>query len=252
MTSIIRWVVLGLALANVIVLTMIVLGWRELQVTKMAKELDGSPGQTQVEINVSPTPSLSGTVSSSKTAQIDRSDQSLKTEAKASPRLEKKIVQAPTKVPNRCLQYGPFSPNERLMLSRSALDLSALSWQFSIHSVVKNASKSAGFRVYLPSSGGLSAAYERLKVVKSQGIDSFVLTDGPYEGGISLGIYSSFTAARNFVSTIQDQLSDVMVGAMVPGQVAYDLIRNDGKEINPVTLASAVQKVLPKSTAGCL
>jgi hypothetical protein len=54
------------------------------------------------------------------------------------------------------------------------------------------------YRVHIAPASSIEEAYRTLKLLRSNSIDSFVMTDGPLARGISLGVFSSRESAKRF------------------------------------------------------
>jgi hypothetical protein len=63
------------------------------------------------------------------------------------------------------------------------------------------------------------------------------MTEPPYRGGISLGIFSSFDAALAFFRSIQEAVPDALVGTVTGRAVHFYVERRDGQNLNPALLA---------------
>lgn len=93
-----------------------------------------------------------------------------------------------------CRGLGPFQDilsaqdiAERLNASGFPIDMRA----------VDVPADGADYRVVMPPLPSLQDAFRRLRELKSRGIDSYVIAEGPDTQGISLGVFSSEVAARN-------------------------------------------------------
>ena len=63
------------------------------------------------------------------------------------------------------------------------------------------------------------------------------MTEPPYRGGISLGIFSSFDAALAFFRSIEEAVPDALVGTVTGRAVHFYIERRDGQNLNPALLA---------------
>jgi len=139
--------------------------------------------------------------------------------------------------PERCQRWGPLSPTERLAFENSGETTTELVWRQYDEEGETRRQATANFRVYLRAASSREEAYARLKTLKSRGLDSFVMTEPPYRGGISLGIFSSFDAALAFFRSIQEAVPDALVGTVTGRAVHFYVERRDGQNLNPALLA---------------
>ena len=107
------------------------------------------------------------------------------------------------------------------------------------------------YRVYAGPAESLNAAYQMLKDFRSQGLDSFVLTNGRLAKSVSLGVFSSYAAAERFVKTVP-VAKQASLTIDSPGQAdAIRYLRLEGAEADriPVLQASGLMgpSVLRKS-----
>lgn len=102
-----------------------------------------------------------------------------------------------------CMVIGPFSKDERAKIGTLKLGIPAGRWE-TAGLVVKQAAQDAPaeYRVYAGPAESLNAAYELRKDFREEGLDSFVLTDGPLAKSVSLGVFSSFGAAERFIAAV--------------------------------------------------
>lgn len=139
--------------------------------------------------------------------------------------------------PKRCQRWGPLSPNELLAFENSGETTTELVWRQYDQEGETRRQATANFRVYLRAASSSEEAYARLKTLKSRGLDSFVMTEPPYRGGISLGIFSSFDAALAFFRSIEEAVPDALVGTVTGRAVHFYVERRDGQNLNPALLA---------------
>jgi hypothetical protein len=91
-----------------------------------------------------------------------------------------------------CMAIGPFVD----LFSSQAVtsQLTALDQQVSLRAI-DELTATTDFRVLLAPAKSLQDAYRRLRELQSQQIDSYVITQGKYSLGISLGVFSRRDAA---------------------------------------------------------
>ena len=65
-----------------------------------------------------------------------------------------------------------------------------------------------GYRVFVPPRDSVEEAYDLLQLFRAQGFDSYVMTQGIYARGISLGVFSSDLAVQSLI----DQLGQTLRG----------------------------------------
>lgn len=93
-----------------------------------------------------------------------------------------------------CQSVGPFS--DLLSATDVSERLNGLDLPFSV-TAIDRPSGDSDYRVVLPAFPSLQEAFRRLRELKSRDIDSYVITEGPDAQGISLGVFSTQTAALN-------------------------------------------------------
>ena len=139
--------------------------------------------------------------------------------------------------PERCQRWWPLSPNERLAFENLGETTTELVWRQYDEEGESRCQATANFRVYLRAASSSEEAYARLKALKSRGLDSFVLTEPPYRGGISLGLFSSFKAALAFYRSVEEAVPDALVGTVTGRAVHFYVERRDGQNLKPALLA---------------
>ena len=244
-----RWGLWVLAVANILLAALLLLSWREAQVSKMTETWNDGSHSSVPEIVVSAAPNESGPQVSARgglpLVAGDRGDESIgPIESLTS--IKSEGVVAETAVPEqaswvtppeRCQRWGPLSPTERLAFENSGEPATELVWRQYDEEGETRRQATANFRVYLRAASSREEAYARLKTLKSRGLDSFVMTEPPYRGGISLGIFSSFDAALAFFRSIQEAVPDALVGTVTGRAVHFYVERRDGQNLNPALLA---------------
>lgn len=124
-------------------------------------------------------------------AKVDPSSESIA----SSDGLESVAIVLPVSEERHCSGLGPFANvavaqnvSERLAALGQNVELQAIDRQMS----------DLDFRVVLPPLKSVQEAFRRLRELKSQDIDSYVITQGPDAQGISLGVFSSRAAADKY------------------------------------------------------
>lgn len=117
-----------------------------------------------------------------------------------------------------CRAYGP-TDEERAARLRAALDASGATVD------VQRTEQGASYLVYLPPSATFAEAQQRLADVRRIGRDdAFLIQDGPYRLGVSLGLYRAESVARNFAAQVAEAGEPgVQVAARPPIQVRVQL-----------------------------
>ena len=98
-----------------------------------------------------------------------------------------------------CTLVGPF--DKLLRAEYFAERLQALDVEGRVQEV--EVPGEMGYSVYLPSLGSRKAAFDKLRELQSKGIDSYVIPRGELENGISLGMFSQETLAKNLLADMQ-------------------------------------------------
>ncbi len=100
-----------------------------------------------------------------------------------------------------CLAIGPFSD---LVSGQNVSDrLSAVDLSVELKAIDK-ATGENDYRVMIPPVSSLQEAFRKLRELKFQDIDSYVITQGKDALGISLGVYSSVDAASRMQTELKD------------------------------------------------
>ena len=239
------WVLLIL---NVLVLGVVILDWRADQVRQMSGSGEGLFLDSTREIMVArPNQNVD---SASKTVQafleppIDESFEAAV--------LPVKVAGIQSSLNVGCVLIGPFSQDESARIEALNLDIAASSWL--TEGLAEQRRLIAGpeeYRVYAGPAESLNAAYQMLKDFRSQGLDSFVLTNGRLAKSVSLGVFSSYAAAERFVKTVP-VAKQASLTIDSPGQAdVIRYLRLEGAEADriPVLQASGLMgaSVLRKS-----
>lgn len=92
-----------------------------------------------------------------------------------------------------CMAVGPFSD----VFSGQALvrQLQALDMKVKLQAFDQPTGKN-DYRVLIPPADSLQDAFRKLRELKSRNIDSYVITQGKYALGISLGVFADASAAQ--------------------------------------------------------
>lgn len=94
----------------------------------------------------------------------------------------------------RCLAIGPFSTvfeAEAMLQQAAALDMAA------VMRAIDETTGDTDYRVLIPPHSSVEEAFRKLRELKSLGIDSYIITQGPQAMGISLGVFSTPEAAQS-------------------------------------------------------
>lgn len=100
-----------------------------------------------------------------------------------------------------CKAIGPFVD------MKLGQDMIAQLATLNLHVILQAIDKAYGesdYRLMVSPAGSLKDAYKRHRDLKSNNIESFVITKGPLKAGISLGIFSTKAAAENARANIPD------------------------------------------------
>lgn len=107
-----------------------------------------------------------------------------------------------------CMGLGPFENN--IQAKVVAERLKAIGHTVEMTAIDKPTGE-ADYRVVLPPLSSMQEVYRRHREFKSRGIDSFVITKGVNAQGISLGVFSSNSAAETHRQTLSNLGYDVLV-----------------------------------------
>ena len=190
------WVLLIL---NVLVLAVVTLDWRADQVRQMNGSGKGLAIDPAREIMVERPNQTSDLVDKAALAESEPAGSAFFGVASS---LEAVVdLQSAIKT---CVLLGPFSEDERARIDAlKPPGIPADNWvteEFSASKLVRDGPPE--FRVYAGPFETLNAAYQLLKEFRDQGVDSFVMTDGPLAKSVSLGVFSSYGAAERFVKVV--------------------------------------------------
>ena len=216
------WVLLTL---NVLILMVVIQDWRADQVRQMSGSVQGLASGKVREI----------VVVARDTGELDRkglvsvgAENAIVTDSSVDePVLTDSFQAGPVETMPQltldCDLIGPFTAPQRLKIASLTLDMTAATWiTKEIPRPRPTLGKALEYRVYTGPAESLEAAYQARKYFRNQGLDSYVMTDGPLAQGISLGVFSSLGAAERFIGqlSVSEQLK---ISAPVQGRVDYYL-----------------------------
>lgn len=122
-------------------------------------------------------------------------------------------------VPPLCLQVGWFDTPEQALAAREDQERIPATAE-----VVEISRPLPSFHwVLLPPAESRAAAYERFQEVRARGIDAYLVTEGPQENAISLGLFESRRAAENVLSQRQSQGLEAILASFPRNQIRYAL-----------------------------
>lgn len=189
------WILLIL---NVLILGVVVVDWRADQVRQMSGSVQSLAGDSVREILVAPANQSLAAVSTMAADTQSPSDAPL---AAAPPKVGGADVVPSLNV--ECVLTGPLSAGERAKIEAFNTSITASSWVTSALAQPQRAADAVSeYRVYAGPTESLNAAYQELKGFRDQGFDSFVITDGPLAKSVSLGVFSSYGAAKRFIAVM--------------------------------------------------
>ena len=149
--------------------------------------------------------------------------------------------------PQTCLALGTFRNTEESDFLVSAL----LERGMQARVELLPAEQNRGFRVYMPPFNSPVAARQTLEDLQADGIDSFIITSGALNGGISLGLFSQESlalglqerlAAQGFATSIVEVVTatneiwvtiEGLNQALLEGSDLLDLL-SDGLELEVI------------------
>ena len=188
------WVLLVL---NVLILGVVVVDWRADQVRQMSGSVQGLASDSVREIMVAP---ASQSLDAVAPAVLIEPQPSIDASSAAAPQ----PLAGADVVPSlnvECVLIGPFSAGERAKVVALNTNITASSWVTETLALPQRVADAvSGHRVYVGPAESLNAAYQLRKALRDQGLDSFVMTDGPLAKSVSLGVFSSYGAAKRFVA----------------------------------------------------
>ena len=221
-----KWFWTGLIVVNALALMVVVADWRRQEVRRMESSLINQgpasiPTIELLEFDPQEQKAPSDSIVAQGSEPVDGEYLSVE-EAKV------EIAEGPDEPPSSldpvmsCLIFGPFSVAQQARMELSATPTMTAQWVGISplgRSVANDSSIPEGYRVYVSPRKSLEAAYELLKVFRSQGFDSYVMTEGVYARGISLGVFSSEFAAQKLLGQLSPRLrSYAKVGEASPEQ----------------------------------
>ncbi|MFP6806065.1 MAG: hypothetical protein VB957_02575 [Pseudomonadales bacterium] len=148
----------------------------------------------------------------------------------------------------KCQAIGPFSSItmgqsvlERLEAMDVAVQLRALDTVLDQYD----------YRVLILPTKSIEAAFRKLRELQSQGIDSYVITQGKDAMGISMGVYSSQNAAELVKLQLATDGYDATIRKIGRLQREYWIFSRRGGDLNiPETLMSIIQEQVPQLQYG--
>ncbi|MDG1442321.1 MAG: hypothetical protein P8R02_06505 [Pseudomonadales bacterium] len=140
-----------------------------------------------------------------------------------------------------CQAIGPF---EGLFEGQAALEkLVALEFDVELKAIDRAMAES-DYRVMIPPAASLQAAFRKLRELKSQEIDSYVITQGSDSLGISLGVFSTKSAAVSLQQTLQASGYEAKITAIPILERQFWLYGVGGRDfkINDALMAGLVEE----------
>lgn len=116
-----------------------------------------------------------------------------------------------------CVNLGAFKASEKAEQLRQRL--LALSIQSKV--ISREVADTLDYWLIFPVQGGSSEGIQRLKLLQAQGIDSFLISQGPLAGNISLGVFSREDYALARQAQLQAEGYGVEVEALEKVSVEY-------------------------------
>jgi len=140
-----------------------------------------------------------------------------------------------------CTAVGPFDD----VFSGQALvsQLQALDIKTELRAI-DQATGENDFRVLIPPAASLQEAFRKLRELKSRNIDSYVITQGDYALGISLGVFGNEQAADKMQQARDREGYDVKVVEIPRLSREFWVFASDGKDLalDPELWASLVSQ----------
>jgi len=134
-----------------------------------------------------------------------------------------------------CLGLGPF---ENVISAQDVAErLTTIGYEIEM-TAVDTPTGASDYRVVLPPLSSLQEAFRRLREFKSRDIDSYVITQGVDSQGISLGVFSSNSAAERYQQELTGMGYDVVVRVIPRVNRGYWV--QIGQEMFPEALLSEV------------
>lgn len=125
----------------------------------------------------------------------------------------------------KCSGLGPFV---NLTIAQNVSErLAALGYVAELKAIDRQLDQ-ADYRVVLPPYRSLQEAFRRLRELKAQDIDSYVITQGSDAQGISLGLFSSEAGALVHQQSLKGMGYDVLIREIPRMTRGYWLLRSDG------------------------
>lgn len=140
----------------------------------------------------------------------------------------------------KCLAVGPFPD---IFMSQGVADrLLALGISVEVKAVDLKTELN-DYRVMIPPAQSLQSAFRKLRELKSQGIDSYVITQGAGALSISLGVFSTEQAALGLQSELLSSGYEVIVSNIPRVTREYWIMSSEGQnlEVEAVVWASLIE-----------
>lgn len=116
-----------------------------------------------------------------------------------------------------CLETGPFSSADEV--SRALDYLASIGLRGQIRETERV--KKSGYWVFIPPYPSLARARIRLKELRANGFDSFIVTQGVNQNAISLGIFKRKDKAQQHLAELEGKISDIKWGKRVRKRIKY-------------------------------
>lgn len=128
-----------------------------------------------------------------------------------------------------CIEWGPFAEADVQRASAAAEQVGVRV------EPLRRLASSGSFLVLVPPAADLAAAQQRLSELRQAGVDAYVIPDGPYRWGLSLGVFRKEQGARASQQQLRQRgVADAQVAAR--GSVRWML------QLRGITALSAEQR----------
>ena len=108
----------------------------------------------------------------------------------------------------QCYRLGPLTQDGNL----AALETTVRSRGWPTQRSERKETVKAGYLVYQAPLPSRQAALAAMRELRGKGVDSFVIAEGPYVNGLSLGLFSNEENARRQAANLRSKGLDVLVG----------------------------------------
>ena len=136
-----------------------------------------------------------------------------------------------------CWRFGPFT--DPVAETKERLAALGIETQFQPMDKGKDAKD---YRVLLPPADSSAAAYQLLRELKAQQLDSFVIPEGFYALGISLGVFSTLAAAQKVQGEFRELGYAAEIAAILRQPSRYFLVSTDS-----ITLSKLREAGVPEA-----